>query len=239
MTPGWVLLPGTLCTGAVFDPLMDSLGVPPSRRRVVLADAPHVADYAPRLRAAVAPGDIVCGFSLGALVAAHNLAALSRAKALVLLAANPNPDRPGGRAAREALRDRIRSGGAQDWVRERWAEMSTGGPDQMARVVQMAVETTALIDAQTELGASRPGAVADLRASPLPQIYITGAEDRMTPASRLEGLIAGRDRAWFALLPGRGHFALLEDPTAVADAIRRGLAATQATHLPERQNHDA
>lgn len=52
----WVLVPGTLCTGEVFAPILDRLGVAPARRHVLMPDAPAVTDYGDRLRAAVQIG---------------------------------------------------------------------------------------------------------------------------------------------------------------------------------------
>ena len=106
-TERWVLLPGTLCTDRVFDPLLDNLGIRQGNRHFVSVDAPDVRDFGARLRAVVTGGEIVCGFSLGALVLAHNLGVLGAARALVLLASSPFADRPGNRANREAVRDRV------------------------------------------------------------------------------------------------------------------------------------
>jgi len=163
----WVLLPGTLCTPEVFAPVLDYLGVAADKRHVVEVDKPHVEDYAALLRAQVADGAVVCGFSLGAMVLAHNLDALARARAVVLLACNPFPDPKANRANREALRDRVLAGGARDWVRESWQAMSAApNPELREHVAAMADTTSHLIAAQTELAVSRPGAADQLAASP-------------------------------------------------------------------------
>ena len=145
----WVLVPGTLCTDRVFDPLLQSLGVARSVARVIPVDAPDVQDYDQPLRKAVTGAEIVCGFSLGAMVLAHNLDALKAARAIVLLASNPFPDPPGNRANREMLRDRVMAGGATDWVRENWASMSISPrADHPDLVAAMAEDTAHLIAAQ-------------------------------------------------------------------------------------------
>jgi len=221
----WVLVPGTLCTGAVFDPMLDRLGAPRPHRVVLTPDAPVITEYADRLRDTVRPGDIVCGFSLGALVLSRNLAALQGARAVVLLAANPFADPPENRAGREAVRDRVLAGEGAAWITETWSAMSTDRSDRVrAQVIAMADTTRTLIPAQTTLAASRPDATEDLRRSDLPVLFITGSKDRLTPPSLLRDIVPEMPCARLATLAGRGHFALLEDPDGMADAIRGGLA---------------
>lgn len=223
----WVLLPGTLCTPAVFDPVLSALGVPDENRHPIDMDAPDVEKYAPRLRAAVTGGKMVCAFSLGSMVAAHNLNALSAARAIVLLACNPLPDLPGNRANREAIRARVLQDGPRGWVEENWPAMSTSrGAEPRETVIRMAEETRALIPAQTELAASRPGAAMPLGETDLPLIFITGEADRLTPVEHIRPIVDSAPNAHLYILNGLGHFALLEDPGPVARAIREGLAAT-------------
>jgi pimeloyl-ACP methyl ester carboxylesterase len=223
-TGKWVLVPGTLCTGRVFDPLLDELGVKRGDRYVITPDAPDVRDYDARLREAVKGGEIICGFSLGALILAHNLEALKHAQAVVLLASNPFPDPPANRASREAVRDRILAGGARGWVIENWAAMSTSSREDLRDfVASMAEETAELIPAQSELAASRPGARDDLAKTDLPLIFVTGSADRLTPSNLLSTLVEDAKDAQLHRVEGLGHFALIEAPDQVARAIRNGL----------------
>lgn len=220
----WVLVPGTLCTPDVFSPMLAQLKVPVEKRRYVAADAPFVGDYDAPLRAAVQDGDIVCGFSLGSLILAHNLDAISKAKAVVLLSVNPLPDREGNRANREAMRDQVLAGGARDWILDNWEAMSTDrGKDIKTFVADMAVRTTDLISAQTELAASRPGAEHALRHTNLPAVYVTGSEDKLTPPIQVESIASDNAFAAVSILEGLGHFALLEAPDRVAQAVATGL----------------
>ena len=66
----WLLVPGTLCTGAVFDGFLDALGVAYSARTYVTLDRPSIDDYRVDFDG-LADNTIVCGFSLGAIVTAH------------------------------------------------------------------------------------------------------------------------------------------------------------------------
>ncbi|WP_299610352.1 alpha/beta hydrolase [uncultured Tateyamaria sp.] len=222
----WVLLPGTLCTPEVFAPLLDHLGVAEEKRHFIEVNAPHLQDYGAPLRAAATGGQIVCGFSLGAMILAHKLNALDRAKAVVLLACNPFPDPKGNRSNREAFRDRILAGEARDWVEENWALMSNDPSETLRSVVaDMAENTSQFIAAQTELAISRPGAAEQLMATKLPLIFATGDRDQLTPPDPLRPIVPACQNATFDVLEGLGHFALLEAPDHVALAISRRLEA--------------
>ena len=237
-TGKWVLVPGTLCTGRVFDPLLDALRVKHGDRHVITPDAPDVRDYDARLREAVKGGEIVCGFSLGALILAHNLGALKHARAVVLLASNPFPDPPGNRANREAVRDRVLAGRARDWVFENWAAMSASMREDLREfVASMAEETVELIPEQTQLAASRPGAQDDLANTDLPLIFVTGTEDRLTPSNLLSTVVENVKDAQVHLIEGLGHFALIEAPDQVAKAIRSGLKEIDQNSELERYTH--
>lgn len=237
-TEKWVLVPGTLCTERVFDPLLDVLGVKRADRHFITPDAPDVRDYDARLREAVTGGEIVCGFSLGALILAHNLEALKHARAVVLLASNPFLDPSGNRVNREAVRDRVLAGGAREWVLENWAAMSASNREDLREfVVSMAEDTIGLIPAQTELAASRPGAQDDLVNTDLPLVFVTGSEDRLTPSKLVSTIVENAKDAQLQLIDGLGHFALIEAPDQVAKAIRNGLKEIEQNSEVERHSH--
>lgn len=88
----WLLLPGTLCTEEVFTGLLDTLGVPAKRRKPIRLSLPHVDDYADTL-ASSADGVVLCGFSLGAIVAARHVDRV-RAFRSILFGVNPHADDP-------------------------------------------------------------------------------------------------------------------------------------------------
>lgn len=235
----WVLLPGTLCTDRVFDPLLDNLGIRQGNRHYVSVDAPDVRDFGPRLKAVVTGGEIVCGFSLGALVLAHNLGVLGAARALVLLASSPFADLPGNRANREAVRDRVLGGDARGWISENWTAMSAIHDTALRDfVVSMAESTTDSIEAQTELAASRPSSEKLLTDTELPLVFVTGSEDRLTPADPIRGIVAGAKLAHLSVVDGLGHFALIEAPERVAAEVRIGLEAVAPVPALGGQSHD-
>lgn len=220
----WHLLPGTLCTPAVFTPVLDCLDIGGAARLPFRVDLPTPAAYAPQLERRVTSGDIAIGFSLGALVLAQNLGALQAARAVVLLALNPLADAPENAAKRRAVRDRVVAGDGEGWVDENLAAMTTDrGTWVRDMIVSMAQSTIDLMPDQTELAICRPDATAQLVATDLPLVFVTGAEDQMTPPGPIERIGAQARNAAVRILPGLGHFALLESPENVAKAIRSGL----------------
>ncbi len=230
----WVLVPGTLCTPEVFTPILRQLDVPPDRQRFIEVSAPRVEDYDAPLRAAISGGEIVCGFSLGAMILAHNLGALAKAKAIVFLALNPFPDVAGNRASREAVRDRVLTGDASGWVEENWTVMSRdSGEAVQAQVISMAEDMSGNVDAQTELALSRPGAVEQLNSTTLPLVFVTGAQDKLTPPDPIRPIAETCRQGGLYVLDGLGHFALLEAPDRVAQAIADGLNAVSVDSKQE------
>jgi len=220
MAARWWLLPGTLCTAEVFRPVLDTLGVPPQHCRPVRLDRPSVEDYAEEL-AAVEQQDIVLGFSLGAIVAAHHVDRI-RARAVVLLAANPFADMPEKRAARLDQLAEVCSRGARPVMSALWPAMvgpaAGRNPAIGERIVAMAEATAAYLPAQTELALTRPGAEPMLATARAPVLFVTGSEDQAAPAERVER--AARIGAHtLTLIEGVGHFLPLEAPVDCADAI--------------------
>lgn len=221
----WILLPGTLCTGAVFTPMLDALGIAPERRTVVVMDRPRVEDYRAVLSAA-GPQDVICGFSLGAIAAAHNL---DRAggRAAVLIACNPRADPPDRRPGRLELSARVAAGDTRAAMAAGWeravAPARRSDTALKDAITTMAVESADLIAAQTELALSRPGAAAAIASSQMPVLFVTGTDDVVTPPDLAREAATNGDHA-LAIIPGAGHFLPLERPAETSAAIAGFLA---------------
>lgn len=219
----WVLLPGTLCTGAVFTAFLDALGVPAHARTTLEVTHPTVADHAEALRATTGPETIVCGFSLGAIVAAHLVDRLEDRLAvaqIVLFGLNPRADDPAKREGRLALaRDVARHGGAAA-LDARLPPLCGPQPDRTRRqILSMADETAHLIEAQTALALNRPGALAALSRTRCPVTVLAGAQDRAVPVALAQEAARAAPKGRAVVLHGLGHYALLEDPHACARAL--------------------
>lgn len=214
----WVLLPGTLCTGAVFDGFLDALGVPRQSRIVIDLQHPGVEDYADAL-AGVTPETIVCGFSLGAIVTAH-LADRLAVSQILLFGVNPRADDPAKRDGRlDLARDVAKRGGALA-LRDRLPPMAGPNPEAaLAQVLSMADETASLINAQTVLALSRPGALAALSGASCPVTMLTGTDDNQAPLHLAQEAASAAPQGRVVPLAGLGHYALMEDPAACARAL--------------------
>ncbi|MGQ7845154.1 alpha/beta fold hydrolase [Granulosicoccus sp. 3-233] len=208
----WVLLPGTLCTGAVFDGFLDGLNVPDSSRQVVLLDRPGVEDYLEDLERLTDANTIICGFSLGAIVAAHLADRLSASRFL-LFGLNPYADDPLKREGRLALARDVRQQGGAAALATRLQPMAGRDPvAARALVLSMADDSTIHIDAQTELALSRPGALEHLAGTSVPVTVLTGSDDGQAPLTLARAAAEVAPQGSLIQIPGLGHYALLEDP---------------------------
>ncbi|SMX50811.1 alpha/beta fold hydrolase [Maliponia aquimaris] len=222
----WVLLPGTLCTGAIFDGFLDVLGVPVTRRHSVELRQPTVDAYESLLNTR-AKGAVLCGFSLGAIVAAHLADRRSPAR-IILFGLNPYPDDPRKAVARHALaRDVVTTGGAAA-LRPRLPALHGPAPDRVrVALLAMANASASDIAAQTQLALTRPGALAALSGAQAPVMVLTGGEDDSAPVAQGQAAAQAAPMGQFADLPGLGHYALLEGPEACANALVRLEAAVE------------
>lgn len=214
----WLLLPGTLCTPDVFSGLLDTLGVPGARRRSVVLRYPSVEDYAAEVTDA-ARDAVLCGFSLGAIVAAHLADRLAAAR-LVLFGLNPHADDPEKAAGRHELERDVRAHGGAHALARRLPEPH--GPDPggvRAAILAMAEKASADIGAQTQLALTRGGALGALSRANCPVFCLTGGDDAMAPPTLGQAAAGAAPQGRFRLLPGLGHYALLEDPAACAEAV--------------------
>lgn len=218
-TRPWLLLPGTLCTRAVFDGFLDALGVAESQRRYVTLDRHAIDEYRAEFQQ-LAPGTIVCGFSLGAIVAAH-CADVMAAERLILFGLNPYPDNPEKEPSRRELAQDVTARGGAAALKERLPDVFGPRPEATrAQICQMAEETSHLIEAQTDLAMRRPGALGALAQAKMPVLSVTGLKDHAAPPSQGAAAALCAPDGQFHALDGLGHFAVMEDPKACADVVQ-------------------
>lgn len=215
----WVLLPGTLCSGAAFDGLLDCLGVPKGARQVLVLNRPSIKDYAAPMAQLCRDGAVICGFSLGAIVVAHLCDRLPASR-IVLFGLNPHADDPAKRDGRLALERDVLAMGGRRALAARLAPLA--GPDPKgakALILDMAEDCSAEIAPQTQLALTRPGALGALSRCAAPICLLTGDQDTQSPLARAEEAAQVAQRARLASLSGLGHYALVEDPAACAAAV--------------------
>lgn len=214
----WVLIPGTLCTEEVFADFLDELKIPSNRRRAIRLKYPSVENYRDLLLSSSKEA-IVCGFSLGSIVAAHHAHLLESAR-LILFGLNPYPDHPSKEEGRRHLEKSVGEHGGAGALAEILPTQE--GPDpQRARskILSMANSSARDISAQTILALTRPGAMASLSRSQLPVFALTGSNDTMAPEAQGMAAADAAPNGRFKSLPGLGHYALLENPKLCADCL--------------------
>ncbi|GAA6209844.1 hypothetical protein NBRC116601_31370 [Cognatishimia sp. WU-CL00825] len=215
----WLLLHGTLCTGAVFEGFLDALDVANSARTYVTLDRPSIEDYRMDFEG-LANDTIVCGFSLGAIVAAHFADSII-ADRLILFGLNPYADDPAKAPSRHALAQDVQTHGGAEALRTRLSGVFGPDPDTTrAAIIRMAEVTAPLIGAQTQLALSRPGALLALKRAVMPVLAATGTHDQAAPTPQGQAAAQSAPNGQFRTLDGLGHFALLEDPNTCATVVR-------------------
>ena len=220
-TSRWILLPGTLCTSAVFDSFLDTLNVPTNLRHAKELSAPKVDDYQSFFKDDVSEGDIICGFSLGAIVAAHHANVVPSTTKMVLFGINPLPDDKTKASARYELQTDVNNLGGRLAMKNRLPNLCGLNPEKVrTRILNMAEKSSINIAAQTSLAISRPGAETALRSSHIPILALCGTNDDQV-APQLNAIVAKMAaKGQSSLLPSLGHYALLEDPEACANAVK-------------------
>lgn len=234
--PAIVLLPGTLCDNALWEPM---LGARPALRARVIAlsyagarsarEAAHA--LLPHLPARFA----VLGFSLGGFVAlelAH--AAPERVAGLALVASNARADVAGHAARRRAIVVTAREHGLGNYVREQlWAQYVA--PSRLhddalaASILAMAVRTGIdTFEAQTEIAISRTESLTRLAAMRMPSLIVSGGSDGINPADRQQELHAGLHGSTWCVCETAGHFVPLEAPAELAECVEAWLARVDA-----------
>jgi pimeloyl-ACP methyl ester carboxylesterase len=222
----WVLLPGTLCTEAVFDGFLDAMQVDPAQRSFVRMDRACVEAYRDTVKNLPREA-VVCGFSLGAIVAAHHANHIA-AHCLIVFGLNPFADDPAREASRRELAQDVQALGGAAALQARSLAIYGATPNATAeQVIQMADSSGDMIEAQTQLALSRPGALPALANAVAPVLSLTGSLDQSAPPAQGQAAAEAAPDGRFHCLDGLGHFALLEDPNACAAA---------AIGLTERHN---
>jgi pimeloyl-ACP methyl ester carboxylesterase len=162
---------------------------------------------------------VICGFSLGGIVAAHHADRLLAAR-IILFGLNPFPDDPSKTQGRLDLARDVMEKGAAAALRTRLPPLLGPDPDSArAAILAMAEVSAPDIEAQTNLALTRPGAMGALSQAHAPVLVLTGSKDQMAPTAQGQAAADAAPKGQFGLLAGLGHYALMEDPVACAQAV--------------------
>ena len=224
-----VLLPGLMCTGAVWKPVIDQLGdaiiaepMTNASLESVTALAEETLRYAPARFA-------LAGHSFGGYVAlAIMRLAPDRVSHLVLVASSARADNDQQRSGRDQM---IRSAQAGNYatIPPRMAPVLLGPSRQndaalleQLRDMAASVGPEALV-AHLKAAKGRPDSFDILPNISVPTLVAGGKQDRVTPPSEQEALATPIPGATLLMLKDCGHMMPLEQPNRLAAAIRAHL----------------
>jgi pimeloyl-ACP methyl ester carboxylesterase len=222
-----LLLPGTLCTGAIFEHQVKALR--PLAGRVEVVSFRHersIEEMADTVAQRIPPGTpaALAGFSMGGMVALALARQMpERIAKLALINSNHHGDRPERRARRlgqlAATKNNELSGLIERDYLPRYLYRQE--PGHRALILDMARELGIdCLRAQTEALASRQDASETLRTLRCPTLIIGSAEDPLCPPSAQLEMHRMLKRSDLLLLGDCGHFSTLERPAAVSGALR-------------------
>lgn len=232
MTTPLVLLPGLLCDGALWSPMIDALAdiahchvADLTRDDSVRAMARRVLDEAPWAEFALA------GFSMGGYVAFEVMRqAPGRITRLALLDTGAGPDSP--ERADERRRGIALARTDKGFMTiARLLLSSMLHPDRAddpvlgaaLRTMAERVGREGYVRQQTAILA-RPDSRPLLATIQCPTLVLCGREDHRAPLTWHEEMATGIPGAVLEIIEDSGHMVTLEQPTATAAALRRWLA---------------
>jgi len=223
-----LLLPGTLCTGAIFKYQIEALeAVAPNIEVVQFRRERSIEEMAAKVAARIPTSDsaVLAGFSMGGMVALELARqAPGRIAKLALINSNHHGDRPERRARRlaqlAATSDEELPGLIERDYLPRYLHRQE--PGHRALILQMARELgIECFRSQTAALASRPDASQTLRSIECPTLIIGSTEDPLCPPAVQREMHQLIEHSELLMLPDCGHFSTLESPERVGRALCR------------------
>lgn len=234
----WLFIPGTLCDERVFAPLLDHLGdtVSGTVRVIEALDEDELPVLAARVIKGLGARVRVVGFSLGCQVAFEIMRqAPDRCASVTLISSTARSDLPELARERRAMVERFRRDRAEALVEaDLWpryvAEPQRSGHPAKTRIHSMARQTSAgQFAAQIELAINRPDSRPVLSRFEAPVLMVNGQEDILTPVELGAEIATTARNGTHRVIPGAGHFVLLERPEAVAQVIQHWITGMDRT----------
>jgi pimeloyl-ACP methyl ester carboxylesterase len=224
-----VLLPGLLCTRALWEPQIEALG---DIAECTVADHTRhdtMEAIARSILAAAPDRFALAGLSMGGYLAYEIVRqAPERVERLALLDTGSRADAPERRARRQeliALAEREGVGAAQDALMPSLIHPSRLAEKSLVDVIrQMAVDTgVGAFKRQQAALWGRPDNRPFLPSIGCPTLVLVGREDVLTPVELSEEIAAGIPGAKLEIVSDCGHLSTLERPQAVSRAMRAWL----------------
>lgn len=219
-----VLLGGTLCDARLWQRVVPQL----SGVHVIVPDGfgAHSADEMAALLLNELPERfLLCGFSLGAIVALHMMAqAPLRLAGLALISVNPLADAPENASVRRSALAKARRFGLDGVIEDLWPRyvdqdrLNDFALKQL--VVDMAVACGPTVFAQQiDIAIQRRDVRESLRTLAVPLTLIGGQSDPICTPEHHALLAQASEQASWHSLPGCGHFVPLEAPEQTASIL--------------------
>ena len=221
-----LLLPGTLCTGAIFDQQVKALQTfAPSVDVVQFRHENTIEDMAETVLKRIPQGDeaAVAGFSMGGMVAmALARKYPERVAKLALLNSNSHSDMPERQAARTAELEEARQTGISRVIEKhflaRYLYLQKTGHRQL--IIAMANELGLdCFAAQVQALAARSDSKSTLERLDCPTLVLGSREDTLCPPQEQIDMHSRIRHGDLVLLGGCGHFSTLERPEAVNSSL--------------------
>jgi len=230
-----VLLPGFLCDGTVWAEQMEALSDVAEATCAEYGLLDSLPAMAERVLATAPERFSVAGHSMGGRIAFEIFRqAPGRVERLAAFNTGALPRSPGEAGAEEergrrALLAVARSSGmramALQWIPGMVAPGRTRDGALVESIVRMFERKTPdIFEAQMNALLGRPDATGILGAIRCPALLLSGREDRWSPPAAHEQMAARMPNARVAIVPDSGHMSAMEQPAAVAQAMREWLS---------------
>ena len=226
-----LLIPGLMCTGALFAPQVEAFA---GTREVIVADhtqADSMADIAKGILGRSPQQFALAGLSMGVYLSLEIVAqAPERVSRLALLDGKALPDTPDQTAGRKALLQMADEGRFMEITTEVLMQRLIAPhllEDEALRetIIRMAAGTgEAAFRRQMRAIMTRRDYRPVLEKVNCPTLVLTGELDVITPPDCAREMAAGIAGAKLEILPACGHLATLEAPEAVNVALATWLA---------------
>lgn len=225
-----VLVPGLLCTGALFAPQVAALQAVGPVTLAATTEGDSMAEIADAVLASAPPRFALAGSSMGGYVCFEILRrAPERVARLALLSTSARPDTPEQSAQRRA------------WLAEARVDLRAALERSVPRLQHPARRgDAALVETQVRMGLAvgleaferqtratiaRPDSRPLLPRIGVPTLVLVGDRDPLTPPLRAREIAQGIPDARLVVVPRCGHAATLERPEAIAAELAAWLAS--------------
>ncbi|MDW4499327.1 alpha/beta fold hydrolase [Sulfitobacter sp. D35] len=223
-----ILIPGFMCTAALFGPqipLLERFGPV----QVVVPTQATIADMAAGILRGTEGLLAVAGLSMGGIVALEMLRqAPERIQRLALMDTTPLADAPANHDIRTGQIAEVHAGGLRRVMREELKPAYlVDSPDKPALLdlcMDMAESLGPdVFEAQALALRDRADARDVLRDAPAQTLILCGAEDRLCPPDRHDLMHELAPQSVRETIPDAGHLPTLENPEATNAALSRWL----------------